>query len=117
MADVKITLDIAKATARLENAAEKSVFVVTEQALADCNQYCKQDQGGLIDSSLTHSEPEKGIMRWKTPYARLQYYLDAVRKDINKFARKMWAHHAASVHGTEWLEMMQAAFSKFSKEK
>ncbi len=116
--DVKISLNlnIAATEERLKKAAEKAILVTSEAALQDCNYYCKQDQEGLIGSSLTHSEPEKGILRWQTIYARKQYYLDAARKDKNPNARKMWAHHAASVHGSEWLLRMQKAFARFAKE-
>lgn len=113
---VRIRLNPQQVEAKLKSAAEKAVTVVTEQALKDCNKYCKQDQSGLIDSSLIHSNFQKGEMRWKTPYARRQYYLDSARKEINPNARKMWAHYAASVHGYDWWKAIQKAFSKFAKE-
>ncbi len=115
--DVKfsVNLNVAAMEERLNQAVEKAVFVTSEAALKDCNYYCKQDQEGLIGSSETLSEPEKGVLRWHTPYARRQYYLDAARKDKNPNARKMWAHHAASVHGNEWLLRMQKAFSQYAK--
>lgn len=51
------------------------------------------------------------------PYAKLQYYLDAAKTDINPNARKMWAHYAESVHGKKWNEVYQAAFRKYAKEE
>lgn len=117
MAGVKITLNIAAVEERLRGAAQRAVADTAKAALEDCNNYCKQDQRQLINSSYIHSEPEKGILRWKTPYARRQYYLDAARKKPNPNARKMWAHHAASVHGEEWLLRMQTAFTKYAKER
>lgn len=117
MTGVTITLNMAAVKERLQEAAQRAVADTTMAALKDCNNYCKQDQGQLIASSQIHSEPEKGILRWKTPYARRQYYLDAVRKNLNPNARKMWAHHAASVHGAEWLLRMQTAFTKYAKER
>lgn len=116
--DVKVTVKLNQSTVeeKLKVASKKAVAIVTQQALKDCNKYCKQDQSGLINSSLIHSNFSKGEMRWKVPYARKQYYLDAVQKDVNPNARKMWAHHAASVHGNEWLKAMQKAFSKYAKE-
>ncbi len=117
--DIKVTVKLKRndVEERLKSAAEKAVFAASEQALEDSNYYCKQDQSTLISSSQTHSEPEKGILHWKTPYARMQYYLDAARKDVNPNARKMWAHYAHSVHGKEWQSIFENAFRKFAKEK
>lgn len=117
--DIKVTVKLNQAAvkAKLNAASEKATAIVSQQALKDCNKYCKQDQSGLINSSLLHSDFKKGILCWKTPYARKQYYLDAVRKNINPNARKMWAHHAASIHGKDWLKAMQAAFSRYVKEE
>lgn len=119
MAGVTITLNMAAVKERLQEAAQRAVADTAKAALEDCNNYCKQDQGQLINSSYIHSEPEKGILRWKTPYARIQYYvIDGVRnKRKRPQARKMWAHHAASVHGAEWLLRMQTAFTKYAKER
>lgn len=73
-----ITVDIRINTSAIEKKLEKSAaaatFITTQQALKDCNQYCPEDQGGLIASSITYSEPDKGIMRWKGPQARMLYY-------------------------------------------
>lgn len=117
--DIRVTvkLDRAAVEERLKRSAEKAVFDTSQQVLKDSNKYCKQDQSTLISSSLIHSEPEKGRLRWKTPYARMQYYLDAARKDINPNARKMWAHYARTVHGAEWYAIFSAAFKKYSKER
>ena len=141
MTGVTITLNMAAVKERLQGAAQRAVADTAMAALKDCNYYCKQDQGGLINSSLIHTELasemlpiedketaalvaqspgsdlKNGILRWKMPYARRQYYLDAVRKNLNPNARKMWAHHAASVHGAEWLLRMQTAFTKYAKER
>lgn len=117
--DIQVTvrLDVSAVEERLRNAAEQAVAITTQQALSDCNKYCKQDQDTLISSSLTHSEPEKGILRWRTPYARMQYFLDAARKDKNPHARKMWAHYAHSVHGKDWEAVFKSAFQRFSRER
>ncbi len=38
-----------------DRAMEAALFAVAEQALGDCNRYCKQDFGGLIFSSVIHT--------------------------------------------------------------
>ena len=114
--EISVSMNISVVEERLKASADRALTIVTEQALKDCNYYCKQDQSGLINSSLIHSEPQKGLMRWKTPYARRQYYLNSVRRDINPNARKMWAHYAESIHGNDWLKAMQQLFSRYAKE-
>ncbi len=115
--NVRVSLNINNASARITKSAQKAVLITSEQALKDCNYYCKEDQDGLISSSEVHSELEKGILRWQTPYARMQYYLDAALKEKNPNARKMWAHYAASKNGNEWLAIYQKAFKEFAKER
>ncbi len=120
---------------KVEAADEKATFIMAQQALKDCNKYCKKDQSGLINSSLIHtcmessmtsmdaetkkvvskspgSDLPKGRLIWKTPYARKQYYLDAANKTLNKNARKMWAHYAAKKHKKDWKAVYEAMLKK-----
>lgn len=113
---MKVTFNMTAAKEKIENAGQKAVFIVTQQALKDCNYYCKQDTSELINSSILHSDFENGRLVWQTPYARYQYYLDNTRKDKNPNACKMWAHAAHAKHKKEWFDMMEKAFRKFAKE-
>lgn len=73
--NVTVKFDKAACIERVRGAAEgKALLIASEQVLKDCNYYCKQDQGTLISSSITHSQLEKGKLIWKTPYARHLYY-------------------------------------------
>lgn len=114
MADMKI--NTAKIINRVQNASDKAIFVTSQQALKDSNYYCKQDQSGLISSSLIHSDPDHGKLVWKTPYARRQYYLTATRTIVNRRARKMWAHVAAAEHKKDWLAVYRATLKKEMKK-
>lgn len=109
---VTVTFDKEAVKMRLKAANGKALCITSEQALEDCNYYCKEDQEGLINSSLTASEPEKVKLVWEEPYARKQYYLDSASHDKNPNAQKMWAHKAHSVHGKKWLEIFRKAFKK-----
>lgn len=113
---VKININTAKIKSRISAAKKRAMHDTSQQALADCNYYCKKDQSSLIDSSQTYSDFENGKLCWNTVYARKQYYLDAARTDINPNARKMWAHHAESVHGKDWQVAFEAALRKHLKE-
>lgn len=110
MSNVKVTLNTKKIEERLLKQHKKAQYAMSTQALKDCNYYCKQDQDGLIGSSIIHSDLENGVLIWKTPYAKKQYYLDSARKDKNPNARKMWAHQASSEHKEDWLAIYDKVF-------
>lgn len=125
----RVTFNRASVRARVKAAAQDALPAVSMQALKDANLYCPKDQSDLINSSLTNSEPEKGILRWATVYARYQYYgvamegrapkvaTDRPLKYTKSGAHKMWAHHARARHGNEWKKVYQAEFSRLMKEK
>lgn len=109
---MKVTFDRNATKLRLQAANQKATFATATQALKDCNYYCKEDQEGLINSSISSSDLDNGLLIWNKPYAKMQYYLDSTSLDPNKNARKMWAHHAHSVHGEQWQAVYQAALIK-----
>lgn len=102
MANVKVTLNTNGIEERFLKLHKKAMYAMSSQALKDCNYYCKEDQEGLINSSILHSDLENGILKWQTPYARKQYYLDSASKDKNPNAQKMWAHKAGAEHKEDW---------------
>lgn len=118
---VRVTFDKKSVKTRIQAANEKALFLTSEQALKDCNKYAPKDQGDLIRSSETHSQLDKGILIWSTPYSRYQYYGVAMVGRAPKVAtntplkytksdtHKMWAHYARSVHGKEWREVYNKA--------
>lgn len=72
---VKIMIDPDKVVARVMNVFNQDVLpALSEEILADCNEYCKEDNHILIDSSIEKSKPEKGLLIWETPYAKRQYW-------------------------------------------
>lgn len=114
---VKITFDKNACAARIKAAAEgEALFITSKQVLDNCNYYCKQDQGTLIASSLTHSIPEKGKLIWQTPYAKKQYYLQTASKDPNQNASWMWCHTAKAEHLEKWKETFQKYFKEDLKK-
>lgn len=112
MADVKVTLNTKGIEDRFLKLHKKAQYAMSQQALKDCNYYCKQDQDGLISSSIMHSDLENGALIWKTPYAKKQYYLDSACKDKNPNAQKCGrTKPALNTKRTGWLYM-----TKYSKE-
>lgn len=71
---VKIKIDQQRVGAKVTTAWKNGLYVLSGEILADCNEFCKEDQHTLINSSLIHSQPENGRLIWETPYARRQYW-------------------------------------------
>ena len=80
----------------------KAIAATSEQALKDCNFYCKQDYGALIESSHIHSDIDGGVLKWVTPYAEFQYKFPSARKDKNPNASPEWCNVAETNHKDEW---------------
>ena len=102
MSSVTVEIRDAGVILSLDRATEFATMAVAEQALMDCNFYCKQDTETLIKSSHIHSDMDKGVLRWVTPYAEMQYNLPATRTDRNPNATYQWCETAHSNHGDEW---------------
>lgn len=80
----------------------KALPAVAAQALADCNQYARDDTGALIASSYTASGPQNGRLVWRTPYARRVYYTGAPSRRHNPSASLRWCEKAKTLHRRAW---------------
>ena len=106
---VKINIDRAKVLAKIDVAWNKAAAPLAEEILADCNEYCKMDTGNLIASSLIHSQLDKGLLVWATPYARRQYYeIRTASTDVNPMATWRWCEVAKSRRLERWQRQAQA---------
>lgn len=132
--DVKITFDTRAVAAKIEGAAQKATAILAGQALSDCNEFCPEDQGVLINSSSIHSDLKKGLLVWSTPYARYLYYglLMVDSKTGSAWARegdrkvltdiplnysksgacKLWCEKARETYGDEWRSIYENALRK-----
>ena len=120
-ASVRVSFDKKSVKTRITGASQRALFITSEQALKDCNMYAPKDQNDLIKSSESHSQLDKGLLIWSTPYARYQYYgvvmigrapkvaTDIPLKYTRASAHMMWAHYARSIHGKEWLDVYNKA--------
>ena len=111
-AKVTVTLDRARAKARIKAGIDKMIPAVAEQALADCNYFAKRDQGTLIESSETASDIQNGELVWNTPYAKKQYYTGTPSKDVNPNASLMWCEKAHDTYGADWEKIAQKQFEE-----
>ena len=71
---VRISIDPNQCAAKVQGAWNKGLFALSSQILADCNQYCKEEQNTLISSSYKHSILKDGKLIWQTKYAKRQYW-------------------------------------------
>lgn len=105
---VKINISKSAVTAKVTGAFQSALPQLSEEILNDCNQYCKEDTGTLIASSLVHSRPQEGKLIWQTPYARRQYW--AIRtafKTVNSGATWRWCEAAKQRHLERWNRQAQ----------
>lgn len=103
----EVSMDIAGIEADIQADIGRALPILSQQILQDCNYFCKQDQGGLIASSLSKSDLEHGELIWDTAYAAMQYYLGAASHDVNPHATKMWCEKAYAHFGREWETLLQ----------
>ena len=90
-------------------ATQRAIAATSQQALKDCNFYCKQDTGALIQSSLIHSDIDGGVLKWVTPYAEFQYTFPPTRTDKNPNASPEWCAVAEANHRDQWDRVFERA--------
>lgn len=107
---VKIKIDKSAVVAKVEGAFNKGLAMLSSEILDDCNQYCKEDTGMLIQSSYIHSQPQLGMLVWQTPYARRQYWaIRTAYTDVNPNAIWKWCEVAKKKHLKKWERQAQKA--------
>ena len=105
---VRINIDPARVAAKVNTAWKAGLPLLSEEILADCNEFCKEDTGTLIQSSLIHSQPDKGKLIWQTPYARRQYWaIRTAHKDKNPQATWKWCEAAKARWKDRWDRLAQ----------
>ena len=137
-AKVTITTNRAQIAARIKAGVEKMIPAVTEQVLADCQEFVPQDQNVLrataaintsyaskfqpdkdlppekqaILASAEGSDIEHGRIVWDTPYARKVYMTGSPSRDKNKNASILWCEKAKDTYGKDWQKIAQKAFDE-----
>ena len=106
---VRINIDPARVAAKVNTAWKAGLPILSEEILADCNEYCKMDTGALIDSSLTHSRPQKGILIWQTPCARRQYW--DIETSLHEGRTWKWCETAKQRRKDRWDRLANKALN------
>ena len=102
---VRIEIDPNKVGAKVMGAWDSALPKLSEEILADCNEYCKEDTGALIKSSLLHSRPKEGKLIWETPYAKRQYW--AIKTSLTPNRTWKWCHTAKVKWGKRWHKLAE----------
>lgn len=102
---VKIRIDPEKVGAKVMDAWKDGLKDLSEEILADCNEYCKEDQHTLIDSSLAASIPSEGKLIWQTPYAKRQYW--AIKTSLTPGRTWKWCETAKRKHKERWKRLAE----------
>ena len=105
---VKINFVKEHAMAKIMDTFNANLEELSSEILNDCNQYCKEDTGTLIASSLIHSDLKNGKLIWQTPYARRQYWeIRTAYKTVNPNASWRWCEVAKKRHLNQWIRQAQ----------
>ena len=102
---ITIRIDPAKVGAKVMNAWQDGLPAVSEEILADCNEYCKEDHGTLIASSIEHSQMAEGRLIWETPYAKRQYW--AIRTSLTPGRTWKWCETAKRRNKERWKSLAE----------
>ena len=115
---VTININKQRIFGRVDKAWAKTLPDITREIRDDANLYVKVDVGPLRDSSLIHSELDKGIIRWQTPYAKRQYWeIETAYTVKNPRATWKWFHVAKQRHLDRWLEQVQRYIRRHMNEQ
>ena len=102
---VHIKISPEKVQAVVMTAWQKGISALSEEILADCNEYVKVDQHTLEMSSLEHSIPKEGKLIWQTPYAKRQYW--EIRTSLTPGRTWRWCETAKRKHKERWAKLAE----------
>ena len=102
---VRIVFSKQATEARITGAWKNALGPLSEEILADCNEYCKEDHRMLIASSLEKSRPQEGKLIWETAYARRQYW--DIKTSLTPGRTWKWCETAKRRHLERWKQKAQ----------
>lgn len=106
---VKFDINADKIVYKIDRTISNHMGMLSSMILKDCNKYCKEDTGALMISSYIHSDLDKGLLIWRTPYAARQYYeIRTAYTDVNSQAQWRWCEVAKQNHKDRWAQQAQA---------
>lgn len=105
---VKSTLDSRRITERFKAKINTAQEKLDAQIIKDSNYYCPLKTGTLQKSAIINTKIGSGLIVWKTPYARSQYYGNFDHsKQANPNATAKWFESAKAQKLKQWLELFK----------
>ena len=106
-----IKISTQQVEAKVMGAWDKGLYHLSNEILADCNEYCKEDTGMLIASSNTLSVREQGKLIWQTPYAKRQYW--EIRTSLKPGRTWKWCETAKNRWKSRWQKLAEEGLKKY----
>ena len=97
-----------KIAARLEGVIEKRQMKLDSEVLKDSDYFCPINTSIMQKSGRLNTVLGSGVVQWKTPYVRKQYYLgekvspSQIKYSHNKNAQPKWFEAAKVRHLKKW---------------
>lgn len=105
---VKGNFNDAAVKARISAAIHKAQIRLDQQVITDSNFYCPMKTGTLQKSAIINTVLGSGLVKWRTPYARRQYY--GVNFDHSKSANPnacaKWFEAAKARKMEQWRKLV-----------
>ena len=105
---VKDNFNDAATKARISAAIHKAQIRLDQQVITDSNFYCPLKTGTLQKSAIINTVLGSGLVKWRTPYARAQYY--GVNFDHSKSANPnacaKWFEAAKARKMEQWRKLV-----------
>ena len=95
---------------------KKTLNVLSKEWLKDSTPFVYKDRGDLQDSGLIHSDFEKGIIRWRTPYSRVRFYLGGIPGDGNRRAKPRWSEVSKKANLAKYKKIQIKLFNDIKRE-
>lgn len=104
---VRINIDPNQIEAKVQGAFNKGLYALSGQILQDCNEFCKEDQHTLIDSSIASSILAEGKLVWDTAYAKRQYW--EIKTSLTPGRTWKWCEAAKRKYKHRWERQAEKA--------
>lgn len=111
--EVKTLINDKEIVENIERNCKTAQAKLDAQIIKDSNYYCPLKTGALQKSAVIHTVIGSGLIVWRAPYARKQYYgVNFDRsKDPNPNACAKWFEAAKARHLEQWLALFRRSLS------
>lgn len=109
---VKVKIDVPSIMRKFQKLDKASRYKLCSTIRADTNEFVKLDQGQLKQSSYWASQLDKGLIIWRTPYAKKQYYTGKPRTVFNPNASLMWCEKSKKQNMRSWNSVANKLYKK-----